>query len=119
MTNSPRSRNPALGALAAVVAAVLWGFAFIALKWAYAGIGPVWLTVLRFAAAFALALPVLFLSSAMRRAVSWTDAVLALPAGLILGLCSCFRPWDWPKRPSPTADSSRFFMPCSCRSGKF
>jgi drug/metabolite transporter (DMT)-like permease len=42
-----------------IAATVLWGFGFIATKWALVGFGPLWLTVIRYALAFAIMIPVL------------------------------------------------------------
>ncbi len=86
MNVTARTRSPLLGVAAAVTAALLWGFAFIALKWAYAGIGPIWLTVIRFFVAFAIALPMIRVHREMRRALSWKDATLAVLPGVLLGV---------------------------------
>jgi drug/metabolite transporter (DMT)-like permease len=86
MSVTATTRSPLLGGFAAVTAALLWGFAFITLKWAYAGIGPIWLTAIRFIVAFAIALPLIRFHREMRRALSWKDATLALLPGTLLGI---------------------------------
>jgi drug/metabolite transporter (DMT)-like permease len=42
-----------------IAATVLWGFGFIATKWALVGFGPLWLTFIRYALAFVIMMPFL------------------------------------------------------------
>lgn len=73
--------------LQSVGAAAIWGFAFIALRWTMQAIGPLWLSTLRFAAAFLFALPLIALVPSWRKALTHRQALLAVWPGITLGTC--------------------------------
>ena len=66
-----------------VVAALIWGFGFIATRWALAAMGPLWIITVRSFVAFFVALPVLLIIPEMRARVR-EEMLPALPAGVFL-----------------------------------
>lgn len=73
-----------------IFASALWGFGFVATKWALEGMGPYSMTLLRFGLAFLLPLPFLFITSSGRRSFKLADLSsdlrFAFIPGLLLGL---------------------------------
>jgi len=76
-----------------VVAALLWGFGFIAAVWALTDIGPFTLTAVRFGLAAAVMLPVVFLVPQLRLNLSRNQAFLAFLPGLFLMLTLMLQTW--------------------------
>lgn len=77
------TRRRAVGEL--VFAGSLWGFGFVASRWALTGVGPFWTTALRFAIAFGLAVPLLLANRALRAQAGRDQLQLTAAPGLLLG----------------------------------
>jgi len=77
-----------------IAATTIWGFGFIATKWALVALAPVWLTTIRYAVAFLVMVPFLMYSSKNERMVAlsrnskrlWIYALIcaALLSGLMI-----------------------------------
>ena len=70
------------------IASFLWGFSFLAAKWALVGFGPFWTSVIRFFLAFFLGLLITALSVGRFRKNEKAESYLKLsiPSGFLLGL---------------------------------
>src|SRR4051812_37569165 len=78
------TRRRAVGEL--VFAGSLWGLGFVASRWALGGIGPFWITALRFGIAFLLAAPAILLSRELRAQAGRDQLLLTAGPGLLIGL---------------------------------
>src|SRR5689334_1843453 len=79
----PTSSKRAVGEL--VLAAGIWGFGFIATRWALHDIGPLWLSALRFLLAAAISLPAMSAMPSLRPTLTRSQMKLAIGPGLFLG----------------------------------
>lgn len=71
--------------------AIIWGFGFIAMRWALLGAGPYWINVTRFVVAVAASAPFLFLLPSVRGKISRDQFRLAMGPGLVLGAALLFQ----------------------------
>ncbi len=75
------------------LAGVVWGFGFIAAKWALVDLGPVYLTVLRFLIAAAVGILIIFCTKTGQEALKKMNWGLAFVAGLLLAATLGFQTW--------------------------
>lgn len=69
-----------------LLAAALWGFGFIAVRWGLESVGPLWLNALRLMLGFVFGFPLIFLLPSLRRDFSWKEFSLGMVPGLWLGI---------------------------------
>lgn len=69
----------------------MWGFGFVATKWALTGFPALWMTVVRFVAAFLIAMPILAVWTSQRSALCREDLRLARTPGLWLAALMAFQ----------------------------
>ncbi len=90
-TSAPTSTATAIFELS--LAGVVWGFGFIAAKWALTDLGPVYVNVLRFLIAAAVGGLVIILTKTGRESLRKIDWKLAFSAGLLLAATLGFQTW--------------------------
>jgi drug/metabolite transporter (DMT)-like permease len=76
-----------------ILAGALWGFGFIAARWALQSMGPLWATSLRFVLASALGLLLCLLISPFRKSLTKRQVQLAVIPGLLLTLTLVLQTW--------------------------
>ena len=86
-----REKSIATGEL--IFAASIWGFGFIATIWALTGMGPVWLSSLRFLGATVPVLPILYLMRSTRAQMTRASLWAAFFPGLFLTLTLVLQTW--------------------------
>ena len=87
----PSEKEKIVGIFEAFSAAVIWGFAFITLRWAVDSYGPLWSRALSFVAVAIVLLPIGLIVTRWRKHYNTTQLGLAFFPGLALGLGLCFQ----------------------------
>lgn len=90
-TSTRAEKARAIGEL--VLATNIWGFGFVTTIWALEGMGPVWLTTLRFAIGILPALPFLIFLRSARAAATLPSLWAAFLPGLFLSLTLVLQTW--------------------------
>ncbi len=70
-----------------VLAAALWGFGFIAVKWGLESSGPLWLNTFRLLLGAVSGLAVIAALPKLRRFLTWKEFGLGFSPGIALGVC--------------------------------
>ncbi len=80
-----------LALLELLLSSLLWGFGFVATRWALEGYGPLWMQSLRFFLVFLIALPFLLMAKTGRKGSRRSQFYLAATPGLFLGATLIFQ----------------------------
>src|SRR4051812_24931909 len=79
------SRKRALAEL--ILAAAIWGFGFVAVRFSLESFPPLWLNCLRLLLGFVFGFPLLLIFPSLRKGLNWNDFRLGIVPGFWLGVC--------------------------------